>query len=56
MKVLWRELSTLYDAHRLRSPSRLAALPMQYADYARWQREWLQGKCSNANSPTGSRR
>ena len=42
MKVLWRELSTLYDAHRLRSPSLLAALPMQYADYAQWQREWLQ--------------
>ncbi len=42
--VLVRELTELYRAfsHGLRSP--LPPLPLQYADYAQWQREWLQGE------------
>jgi acyl carrier protein len=41
--VLWREFSTLYaDAVAGRSSS-LPPLPIQYADYAAWQHERLQG-------------
>jgi amino acid adenylation domain-containing protein len=42
--VLIRELSTIYTAFTLEQPSPLAELPLQYADFAHWQREWLQGE------------
>ena len=42
--VISRELSELYGAHRRGEEANLAALPVQYADYAVWQREWLQGE------------
>jgi len=42
--VLARELSALYGAYSQGQPSPLPALPTQYANYAMWQREWLQGK------------
>ncbi len=42
--VLMRELSALYTAFALNQPSPLAELPLQYADFAHWQREWLQGE------------
>ena len=41
--VLVRELSELYTAYTQGLQSPLAALPFQYADYALWQRDWLQG-------------
>ena len=41
--VLFRELTTLYDVFAKGEPSPLPALPVQYADYAAWQRGWLQG-------------
>ncbi len=41
--VLIRELGTLYAAFGQNQPSPLLELPLQYADYAHWQREWLQG-------------
>ncbi len=44
MAVLLRELSVLYEAFSNREPSPLPELPVQYADYARWQREWFQGE------------
>jgi amino acid adenylation domain-containing protein len=37
------ELAALYEAFRAGKPSPLAEPPIQYADYARWQRERLQG-------------
>ena len=40
--VLVRELLTLYRAFAAGRPSPLAGLPMQYADYARWQQQWFQ--------------
>ena len=41
--VLRRELTTLYNAFYSGKPSPLSELPVQYADYAFWQRTWLQG-------------
>ncbi|NOK09188.1 non-ribosomal peptide synthetase, partial [Corallococcus exercitus] len=43
MAVLVREVSALYAALREGRPSPLPALPLGYADYAEWQREWLDG-------------
>jgi amino acid adenylation domain-containing protein len=42
--VLYRELSVLYEAFSRSQPSPLSELPIQYADYAVWQRQWLQGE------------
>ena len=44
MGIFTRELWTLYDAYANGRPSRLQELSVQYADYAVWQREWLQGE------------
>jgi len=41
--VLFDEISCLYAAFADGRPSSLPELPIQYADYASWQREWLQG-------------
>jgi amino acid adenylation domain-containing protein len=41
--VLVREVETLYKAFSTGRPSPLEELPVQYADYAQWQREWLSG-------------
>ncbi|HAJ59258.1 MAG TPA: AMP-dependent synthetase [Cyanobacteria bacterium UBA8543] len=43
MGVLVQELGVLYDAFSTGKPSPLAELPIQYADYAVWQRQWLEG-------------
>ncbi len=42
--VLVRELMALYAAHQDRVAPALPALAIQYADYANWQRETLQGE------------
>jgi len=42
--VLIRELGVLYAAFATRQPSPLLDLPIQYADFAHWQRQWLQGE------------
>ena len=43
MGVLIREVTTLYAAFLKGQPARLAELPVQYADFAVWQRNWLSG-------------
>jgi amino acid adenylation domain-containing protein len=43
-KLLDQELETLYAAYSAGLPSPLPELPVQWADFALWQREWLQGK------------
>ncbi|HEX2077439.1 MAG TPA: amino acid adenylation domain-containing protein, partial [Longimicrobium sp.] len=43
MGVLVREVSALYDAFARGARSPLPELPVQYADYALWQRRWLAG-------------
>ncbi len=42
--ILFRELGKLYEAFSNASPAPLAPLPIQYADYASWQRHWLQSE------------
>lgn len=44
LNVFAREIMTLYDAFSNGLPSPLPELPVQYADFAAWQREWLQGE------------
>jgi amino acid adenylation domain-containing protein/thioester reductase-like protein len=41
--ILTQELSALYEAFSIGNPSPLPELPIQYADFALWQRDWLQG-------------
>lgn len=41
--VLMREVSALYQAFADGRPSPLPELPMQYADFAQWQRQYLTG-------------
>jgi amino acid adenylation domain-containing protein len=42
--VLVKEIGTLYQAYAQGASSPLPELPVQYADYAVWQREYLQGE------------
>jgi len=42
--LFFRELSAIYDAFARGEPSPLSELAIQYADYAVWQREWLNGE------------
>ena len=44
VSVFFEELTTLYDAYAQGQPSPLTPLPIQYADFALWQRQWLQGE------------
>ncbi|HYU35987.1 MAG TPA: amino acid adenylation domain-containing protein, partial [Thermoanaerobaculia bacterium] len=48
MGVLIREVVALYTAFSAHHLSPLPELPIQYADYAVWQREWLQGEALDA--------
>jgi amino acid adenylation domain-containing protein/non-ribosomal peptide synthase protein (TIGR01720 family) len=42
--ILNREVGLLYGAFRAGAPSPLPELALQYADYAEWQRRWLDGE------------
>jgi len=44
MGLLTRELSVIYQALATNQPIDLPELPVQYGDFAEWQREWLQGE------------
>lgn len=46
--ILFQKLAALYDAFSTGRPSPLPELPVQYADFAVWQRQWLQGKLLDA--------
>lgn len=48
--ILVRELATLYATFSVGGSSTLPALPVQYADFAQWQRRWLQGEVLEAQS------
>jgi amino acid adenylation domain-containing protein len=44
MGVLIKELASLYATFCAEEASLLPELPIQYADFAVWQRQWLQGE------------
>lgn len=44
MSILYRELSAMYSAKTAGQSARLLTLPIQYADFALWQRGFLQGE------------
>lgn len=44
LSLFIRELSTLYAAFSTGVQHQLPKLPIQYADFAVWQRQWLTGK------------
>jgi amino acid adenylation domain-containing protein len=46
--VLLHELAVLYEAFSQGQSSSLPELPMQYAHYAQWQRQWLQSEAGQA--------
>jgi amino acid adenylation domain-containing protein len=41
--VLWEELAALYVGFVTGTPPSVPELPIQYADFAAWQRQWFQG-------------
>ena len=43
VRVFIRELTAIYRAFTASEPSPLEELPVQYVDFAHWQREWLCG-------------
>jgi amino acid adenylation domain-containing protein len=43
-EVFWRELSTFYGGYVEGTPVAFPVLPIQYADFAVWQRQTLQGE------------
>ncbi|HET7463150.1 MAG TPA: condensation domain-containing protein, partial [Longimicrobium sp.] len=50
MGVFTRELGALYAAFRAGESDPLPALPIQYADYAAWQRRWVDGEVLKAQA------
>ncbi|MDZ8087685.1 MAG: amino acid adenylation domain-containing protein [Nostoc sp. DedQUE12b] len=42
--ILWQQLIALYKTFLSNKPSPLAKLPIQYADFAVWQHQWLSGE------------
>jgi amino acid adenylation domain-containing protein len=44
MSVLSREFTVLYEGYNKGQNITLPELPIQYADFAVWQREWLRGE------------
>ncbi|NCR24962.1 MAG: amino acid adenylation domain-containing protein [Microcystis aeruginosa LE13-04] len=43
IEVFIHELTSLYNAYVQNQPANLAPLPIQYGDFALWQKQWLQG-------------
>ncbi len=52
--LLLQELAALYRADVQREDVSLPDLPVQYADYAIWQRQWLEGRNAGAEETEAS--
>jgi hypothetical protein len=48
IEVLMEELSELYSGLTSRTPPRLPDPPLQFSDFARWQRRWSAGDAANS--------
>lgn len=48
MAVLIKEINELYTSHLQQTKAKLPVLPVQYADFTRWQRQWLTSKAAAA--------
>ncbi|MFC1712466.1 amino acid adenylation domain-containing protein [Candidatus Poribacteria bacterium] len=46
--LLIHEVLELYSAFSVDKPSPLPELPIQFADFAHWQRQWMQGEVTEA--------
>ncbi|MEH1902755.1 MAG: amino acid adenylation domain-containing protein [Nostoc sp.] len=44
MGILMQELSVLYGAYLQKLPSPIPELPLQYIDFAVWERQWFKGE------------
>ncbi len=44
LEIFYQELSVLYQSFLQGKPAILSSLPVQYVDYALWQRQYLQGE------------
>jgi amino acid adenylation domain-containing protein len=44
LSIFLREMRELYEAYCAGQPSPLPQLSIQFADFARWQRQWMQGE------------
>ncbi len=55
MDVLIRELAAFYASYTTKKSAplsaQLSALPIQYSDFAHWQRTWLEGAGADGESP-----
>src|SRR5690606_27736691 len=48
LSILFRDLGELYRAASAGETASLPSLPVQYSDFARWQRGWLCGEALQA--------
>ena len=55
LSVMIEELLTAYDAIEAGEPVNLPELPIQFADYALWQQNWMQGEVLETHLITGAR-
>ena len=46
MDIVGREVNELYNAALGKRPSTLVPLPLQYSDFAAWQRDWLASEAA----------
>ena len=46
LALLLREIKALYEGFSTGKPARLAAPPIQFADFALWQHQWMQGEAA----------
>jgi amino acid adenylation domain-containing protein len=44
MGILFKEISVFYERHTNQNSAQFPELPIQYADFAAWQRQWLEGE------------